>query len=64
MSPLLFNAVLEQAIRQVQPKWRQKGWGIRLGDETKDLLTNLRFADDILLLASSRRQLERMINEL
>ena len=63
MSPAIFNAVLELVFLKVQPKWRQKGWGIKLGSEDTDLLCNLRFADDILLLATSRRQLKEMTKD-
>eukprot|EP00973_Karenia_brevis_P060615 8430235-Karenia_brevis.AAC.1 len=49
ISPKLFNAVLEQAVKEVQPEWRRKGWGIKLGRAQSDLLCNIRFADDILL---------------
>ena len=64
MSPALFNAVLEEVFNRLQPHWRQKGWGIRLGTSSEDLLCNLRFADDILLLATSRYQLKRMLEDL
>jgi hypothetical protein len=31
LSPQLFNSVLEQALRDIQTKWRRNGWGIQLG---------------------------------
>ena len=64
ISPQLFNAVLESALKDVQQHWRQKGWGIKLGEVDSDKLTNLRFADDLIWLASSKKQLETMIGEL
>eukprot|EP00973_Karenia_brevis_P000238 33040-Karenia_brevis.AAC.1 len=64
MSPALFNAVLEEVMRPIQNRWRQRGWGIALGTEKRDLLTNLRFADDILLLATSRQQIQSMLTDL
>ena len=37
--------------------------GIYLSDNDHDCLTNLRFADDVLLFASSKEQLQRMLCE-
>ena len=37
--------------------------GIYLSDDDHDCLTNLRFADDVLLLASSKKQLRKMLYE-
>jgi hypothetical protein len=45
--------------------WRRNRWGINIGDGyRRELLCNLRFADDILLLAPSKRQLKRMLQDL
>ena len=38
---------------------KQKGMGLRLGDQESGCLTNLRFADDVLLLSTSLEQLEQ-----
>ena len=38
---------------------RKKGMGIYLSDTDHDCLTNLRFADDVLLFATSKEQLSR-----
>eukprot|EP00973_Karenia_brevis_P094152 12421040-Karenia_brevis.AAC.1 len=51
LSPPLFNAVLEKAMLQVKRVWLERGLGLRL--EQNKYLTNLRFADDILLVATS-----------
>ena len=50
LSPLLFNAVLEHAMR----KWKRKltNEGLRLGQDTR--LTNLRNADGLMIFATSR----------
>eukprot|EP00973_Karenia_brevis_P045509 6302638-Karenia_brevis.AAC.1 len=53
LSPALFNAVLEDVVRPLQTSWRRRGFGIRVRGTC---LTNLRFADDIMLCATSRRQ--------
>ena len=37
--------------------------GIYLSDNDNDCLTNLRFADDVLLFASSKEQLQKMLYE-
>ena len=37
--------------------------GIYLSDNDHDCLTNLRFADDVLLLASSKEQIRKMLCE-
>jgi hypothetical protein len=50
LSPTLFNAVLEDIVGQIQPKWRRKGYGMKFGEGEANILTNLRFADDLLLL--------------
>ena len=35
--------------------------GIKLGDEKRDCIPNLRFADDVLVMAATLNQLEKMI---
>ena len=40
---------------------RKKGMGICLVDGDHDCLTNLRFADDVLLCASTKEQLQKML---
>ena len=57
LSPLLFNAVLEDAIR----KWKLKltNEGLRLGQDTR--LTNLRYADDLMIFATSRVEFVSML---
>ena len=37
--------------------------GIYLSDQDHDCLTNLRFADDVLLFATSKGQLQKMMYE-
>ena len=60
LSPLLFNAVLEHAIR----KWKLKltNQVFSLGQEAG--LTNLRYADDLMIFATSREELIFMIETL
>ena len=45
-------------------RWqKKKGMGICFGDNESDCLTNLRFADDVLLFATSLEQLRTMMCE-
>ena len=37
--------------------------GIYLSDQNRDCLTNLRFADDVMLFATSREQIQKMLCE-
>lgn len=57
MSPDLFNAVLEHHF-QIS-NW--KNYGVKINEE---LLNNLRFADDVVLIAESQEYLLKMINDL
>ena len=61
ISSLLFNSVLEEVMRKVKLKWKSKNYGIRLGYTTTSTLTNLRFADDIVLTARSLPQIKQML---
>ena len=64
LSSLLFNTVLQYALKNVVLKWqRTKGMGIYLSDQDRDCLTNLRFADDVILFATSKGQMQNMMCE-
>ena len=70
ISALLFIAVMEACFKTLKAKWNtadKRRVGHYLGivvDDPADPLTNLRFADDVLLLAHSRRDITRMISDL
>jgi len=64
ISPNFFNALLEYVLAPLQETWRRKGWGISVGDGSDNLMCNLRFADDIILLAASRHQLKQMLENM
>ena len=52
LSSLLFNTVLQMALKDDVERWQNsKSMGKRLGDYESDCLTNLRFADDVLLFS-------------
>ena len=62
LSRLLFNIVLQVALKDDLPRWqKKKGMGIRLGDCELNCLTNLRFADDVLLFATTKEQLQKHV---
>ena len=64
LSSLLFNAVLQNSLKEVTQRWqKKKRMGIYLSDHDHDCLTNLRFADDVLLFATSKEQLHKMMYE-
>ena len=63
LSSLLFNCASEQLMRTVKQRWRGKGHGVAL-KPNDERLTNLRFADDILLITQSLPSITEMITDL
>ena len=62
LSSLHFNTVLQMALEDDVERWQKSnGKGIRLGDYETDCLTNLRFADDVLLFSTSLVQRQKMV---
>ena len=60
LSSLLFNTVLQKAPKDVVVRWQKsKCMGVRLGGYESDCLTNLRFADDVLLFTTSPAQVQK-----
>ena len=66
LSSLLFNALLERVMSRTKNKFVEKKYGIQMGfgsaetaDETR--LTNLRFADDVLITGRTLQQLSDML---
>ncbi|CAG9123810.1 unnamed protein product [Plutella xylostella] len=59
LSPKLFTATLEEVFKKLAVSWERKG--IDVGGR---MLTNLRFADDIVLFASSASELTQMLQDL
>jgi len=64
LSSLLFNSLLEHILRKLKPTWSARRVGIEMSLGTETYLTNLRFADDILLLAHSKKQITDMLQDL
>ena len=62
MSSLLFNTVLQYSLKEEIKCWqKKKGMEIYLSDHDHDCLTNLRFADDVMLFATSKEQTRKMM---
>ena len=62
LSSLLFNTAPQNSRKDDIQRWqKKKGMGIYLSDHDHDCLTNLRFADDVLLFASSEEQAQKML---
>eukprot|EP00959_Pyramimonas_sp_CCMP1952_P397542 8330028-Pyramimonas_sp.AAC.1 len=65
---MLFIAVMEVWLRALKKRWRgQRRTGSYYGfviDSVDGPLTNLRFADDVLLLASSKSDVVKMPRDL
>lgn len=59
LSAILFNIALEEVFKNIE--WEEKGKGIEINGK---YLSHLRFADDVVILAETREELEKMINEL
>jgi len=61
LSQLLFNLVMETALREVAPTWRQRNYGTIVGASVQgSRLTHVMFADDATLIANSWTSMQRM----
>ena len=67
ISGLLFIAVMQDILGSLQIKWEQANmrrtgvkYGIQLGENHN--LTNLRFADDVMLVAQSKSDIKKMLS--
>ena len=58
LSAMLFNAAIQEAFVRWKMKLSSEGWLLKPNTER---LTNVRYADDILLFAKSREELQSMI---
>ena len=64
LSSLLFNAFVESILRNIKAKWTARQYGVQVFVGVENMLTNLRYADDILLFAKSQTQLQEMLTDL
>ena len=53
LSSLLFHSVLQSAVEKDTETWNDKGLGIKLSDEKRVCMSNVRFADDVHMLDPS-----------
>ena len=58
---LLFNSALQSAMEKDIGTSNEKGLGIKLSDDKVDNTSNLRFAGDVLMMATSWKQLKKMM---
>ena len=62
LSPLLFNLVLDSALREVGAVWQRRGYGTNVGQTLRGYrITHVAFADDQTLIARSWLSMRRMI---
>ena len=53
---------MQYSLKNEIQRWqKKKGMGIYLSDQERNCLTNLRFADDVMLFATSKEQLRNMM---
>ena len=64
LSSLLLNSVCEALMRQIKSKWQGEKYGIFLEGGCGEKLTNLQFADAILLMARSLPHMTNMLADL
>eukprot|EP00973_Karenia_brevis_P041157 5693657-Karenia_brevis.AAC.1 len=57
LSGFLFNITIEMAFRKWKMTLKEHGWQL---DPHTERLTNLRFADDIMILGKSQAELQEM----
>ena len=64
LSSLLFNAALQNSLKEVTKRWqKKKRVRVYVSDHDDDCLTNLRFSDDVLLFATSKGRFQKMMYE-
>ena len=63
LSSMLFNSLLEKMMSAVKGRISNKRYGIQMGTSDSSRITNLRFADDVLLLGRSLSQVTAMLEE-
>ena len=63
-SLFVFNTVFKYSLKDEIQRWqKKKGMGIYLSAHDRDCFTNLRFADDVMLFATSKEQIRKMLCE-
>ena len=62
LSTLLFNAVLENAFRDVRSNWLDEKFGLEMSIRSECRVASLCLADDVLLVASSAKPFKEMLS--
>ena len=63
LSSLLFNALLEHIFKRLKLHWTADKFGMQLHHSATTRLTNLRFADDVLLVARTKAAITTMLTD-
>ena len=63
ISPIILNCVLQVVLEPVIESWEKRGFGVKVGQAQRSM-TNLRYADDILIVGRSLHQVATMLSEL
>ena len=64
ISATIVNVVVELFMDSVKKSWGEKTYGLKVDGYTDDdYLTNLRYVDDILLVARSLPQVKKMLGD-
>jgi hypothetical protein len=61
LSPILFNISIEQSIKEIRETLHRNNIGIKVGGE---IISFLRFANDISLLTNNEHGLKKALNEM
>ena len=64
LSSPLFNALLQHVLEPLIPEWQRRRRGVQLAHTHESVLTNLRFADDILLVSQTLSNLKVLLGDL
>ena len=65
ISAILFNAVVEMFMTKAKARWAKRKYGMKVDNfSEEDYLTNLRYADDILIVPRSLPQIRQMLADI
>ena len=64
LSSLLFNALLQHILEPLIAEWQNNDKGVQFGFTPATTLTNLRFADDVLLTSRTLPRLTTMLDDI
>lgn len=65
ISPILYHAVVEHFMKKLKEQWKTNTYGYTIKEFAEgEFITNLRYADDILLIARRSPQINKMLADL